>query len=82
MGQLDGGTVSAILIGLATFLTFLVSQSGARARAQRARLKHLTRRDIAWSAWGHRVKVWAAAHGHEDLPPQPSVLSEENEDEA
>lgn len=82
MGQLDGGTVSAILIGMAGFLTFLVSQTSAKAREQRRRLKHLTRRDIAWASWGHRVLVWAAQHGHDDLPKQPSLLTQDEEDEA
>ena len=80
MGQLDGGTVSAILIGFATLLTFLVSQSSTKAREQRRRLKHLTKRDIAWASWGHRVRVWAAGHGYDDLPPQPAVLADDEED--
>lgn len=81
MGQLDGGTVSAILIGFATFLTFLVSQSGAKAREQRRRLKHLTKRDIAWADWGHRVLVWAARNGHDDIPKQPRLLTQDEEGE-
>jgi hypothetical protein len=81
--QLDGGTVSAILIGFAGFLTFLVSQTTAKAREQRRRLKRLTRRDIAWARWGHKVQVWAASHGYDDLPKQPVELeSDEDEEDA
>lgn len=80
--QLDGGTVSAILIGFATLLTFLVSQTGTKAREQRRRLRHLTKRDIAWSGWAHRVQVWAAGKGYDDLPAQPALLSQDEEDEA
>jgi hypothetical protein len=79
--HLDGGTVSAILIGFAGFLTFLVSQTSTRARDQRRQLRSLTKRDIAWSRWAHNVQVWAASKGHDDLPPVPAVLSEDDEDE-
>lgn len=81
MRQLDGGTVSAILIGFATLLTFLVSQTSAKAREQRRRLKYLTKRDIAWAKWGHAVRVWAASRGHEDLPHQPAILTQDEEEE-
>lgn len=82
MGQLDGGTVSAILIGFATLLTFLVSQTSVKAREQRRRLKALAKRDIAWASWAHHVRVWAAGHGHHDLPTLPTLLSEDDEDSA
>ena len=79
--QLDGGTVSAVLIGFATLLTYLVSQTSTKAREQRRRIKRLTKRDIAWARWGHRVQVWAAGHGYEDLPEQPKVLLGDEDDE-
>lgn len=79
--QLDGGTVSAILIGFAGLLTFLVSQTSAKAREQRRRLKRLTKRDIAWARWGHRVQVWAAGHGYDDLPAQPAELAADEDEE-
>ncbi len=79
--QLDGGTVSAILIGFAGFLTFLVSQTTAKAREQRRRLKRLTKRDIAWARWGHRVQVWAATKGYDDLPKQPAELNADEDEE-
>ena len=80
-GQLDGGTVSAILIGFATLLTFLVSQASTKAREQRRRLKWLAKRDIGWAGWAHRVHVWAAQHGHDDLPKLPALLTEDYEAE-
>lgn len=80
MRQLDGGTVSAILIGFATLLTFLVSQTSAKAREQRRRLRYLTRRDIAWAKWGHAVRVWAASRGH-DIPKLPPILMQDEEEE-
>lgn len=80
--QLDGTTVSAILIGVAALLSYVVSQGSAKAREDRRRLRELLRRDIAWSRWGHAVKVWAAAHGHDDLPDQPRVLAESEDDDA
>jgi hypothetical protein len=76
--QLDGGTVSAILIGAATLLTFLVSQTSTKAREQRRRLKALAKRDIAAAGWIHAVQVWAARHGYDDLPKVPAVLSEDD----
>jgi hypothetical protein len=79
--NLDGGTVGAILIGTASFMAFLVSQTSAKAREQRRRLRYLTKRDIAWTTWGHRVLIWAAKHGYEDVPKQPAVLSEEDDEE-
>ena len=33
--------------------------------------KLLAKRDIAWSGWAHRVQVWAAGRGYDDLPAQP-----------
>lgn len=77
--QLDGGTVSAILIGFATFLTFLVSKTSTQAREQRRRLKALVKRDIGWARWAHSVRVWAASRGHDDLPALPNYLSEDDE---
>jgi hypothetical protein len=79
--KLDGATVSAILIGCASLMAFLVSQTSTKARDQRKRLKHLTRRDISWAGWSHRVQVWAAAQGHEDLPKLPPILLQDDEDE-
>lgn len=79
--NLDGGTVGAILIGTAALMSFLVSQTSAKAREQRRRLRHLTKRDIAWANWGHRVLVWAASHGYDDIPKQPTVLSEDDDTE-
>lgn len=79
--QLDGGTVSAILIGFAGLLTFLVSQTSTKAREQRRRLKALAKRDILWSGWAHRVQVWAAGRGLDDLPVVPKALTEEEDDE-
>ena len=81
MGQLDGGTISAILIGFTSLITFLLSQNSAKAREQRRRLRLLAKRDIAWSAWGHKVLVWAAGHGYEDVPKQPAILVEDPDDE-
>lgn len=80
--QLDGGTVSAILIGFATLLTFLVSQTSAKAREQRRRLKALAKRDIAAAGWIHHVQVWAAQHGYNDLPSVPAILSQDDEEDA
>ena len=80
MGQLDGGTVSALLIGASTFLAFLVSKTSVQAREQRRRLKALAKRDIAAAGWIHRVHVWAANHGYTDLPPLPPLLSEDDEE--
>lgn len=80
--ELDGGTVSAILIGFATLLTFLVSQTSTKAREQRRRLRRLASRDIAWAGWAHRVQVWAAQNGYTDMPKQPALLSDDDEDEA
>lgn len=79
--ELDGNTVSAILIGVGALLTFLVSQSSTRARDQRRRLRRLTKRDILWSGWSHKVHVWAASKGYDDLPAQPALLSIDEEDE-
>jgi hypothetical protein len=79
--ELDGNTVSAILIGVGALLTFLVSQSSTRARDQRRRLRRLTKRDILWSSWSHKVHVWAAGNGYDDLPVQPALLSIDEEDE-
>lgn len=80
-GGLDGGTVSAILIGFATLLTYLVSQTSTKAREQRRRLKKLTKRDIAWARWGHKVQVWAASNGYEGLPEQGRELITDDEDD-
>ena len=74
--QLDGATVSSILIGVAALLAYLVSQSSAKAREDRRRLRRLVTRDIAWTRWGHNVQVWAASRGHDGLPELPQVLVE------
>ena len=78
--QLDGATVSSILIGVSTLLAYLVSRSSAKSREDRRRLRRLVKRDIVWTRWGHNVQVWAARHGHEDLPALPALLVE-SEDE-
>lgn len=78
--QLDGATVSTILIGVATLFAYLVSQLSAKSREDRRRLRRLTRRDISWSRWGHAVQVWAAQRGYDDLPDLPRVLTD-HEDE-
>lgn len=78
--QMDGTTVSSVLIGVAALLAYLVSQASAKAREDRRRLRRLVKRDIAWTRWGHNVMVWAAKHGHNDLPEQPKVL-QDSEDE-
>ena len=78
--QLDGTTVSSILIGVAALLAYLVSQSSAKAREDRRRLRRLARRDIAWTRWGHNIQVWAAQRGHDDLPDMPRVLVESEDD--
>ena len=77
--QLDGTTVSSILIGVAALFAYLVSQLSAKSREDRRRLRRLTRRDIAWSRWAHNVQVWAATHGH-DLPDVPRVLMDTEDD--
>ena len=79
--QLDGSTVSVILIGVAALLSYLVSQTSAKSRNDRRRLRTLTRREIAWARWGHTVKVWAARNGYDDLPDQPRILLEEDDDD-
>lgn len=82
MDHLDGGTVGGILIGVSAFLTYLMSQTSVRAKEQRRRLRRLTKRDILWSSWSHKVHVWAADRGYDDLPKQHSLLSADEEDEA
>lgn len=81
MGELDGGTVSAVLIGFAALLSYLVSQTSTKARDQRRRIKKLTQRDISWARWGHRVQVWAAGRGYDDLPPLPKELAADYDEE-
>ena len=81
MGELNGQTVGALLVGVTILLTFLVSQTSTKAREQRRRLRVLARRDIAAADWIHRVHVWAAAHGYIDLPKVPAVLSSDDEEE-
>lgn len=82
MQQVDGTVVSALLIGVSVFLTWLVSQLGTKSRSDRRRLRKLTKRDIAWAEWGHRVQVWAAGKGYTDLPAQGrELLDDEDEDE-
>jgi hypothetical protein len=78
--QLDGATVGSILIGVAGLLTYLVSQSSAKAREDRRRLRRLVKRDIQWNRWSHNVQVWAAQNGYEDLPEQPLVLADSEDD--
>lgn len=80
--DVDGGTVSAILIGTAACLTYLMSQTSTRAKDQRRRLRRLTKRDILWSSWSHKVHVWAASNGYDDLPEQHKLLTVDEEDEA
>lgn len=78
--QLDGATVSTILIGVATLFAYLVSQLSAKSREDRRRLRRLTRRDIAWTRWGHNVLVWAAQRGHDDVPDMPRILQDSEDD--
>ena len=78
--QLDGTTVSSVLIGVAALLAYLVSQLSAKAREDRRRLRRLVKRDIAWTRWGHNVRVWVETHGHRDLPELPAILND-TEDE-
>ena len=79
--QVDGTVVSAILIGFSVFLTWLVGQLGTKNRADRRRLRRLTKKDIAWAEWGHRVQVWAASKGYTDLPSQSRELLDDEEDD-
>lgn len=78
--QLDGTTVSSVLIGVAALLAYLVSQASAKAREDRRRLRRLVKRDIAWTRWGHNVEVWAAQHGYDDLPDMPLILVDSEDD--
>lgn len=78
--QLDGGTVSSILIGVAALLAYLVSQASAKAREDRRRLRRLVKRDIAWTRWDHNVQVWAAQCGYDDIPEKPLVLVDTEDD--
>lgn len=77
--QLDGVTVSSIFIGVASLFAYLVSQLSAKAREDRRRLRRLTRRDIAWTRWGHNVDVWAAQNGY-DVPDRPRILLDGEDD--
>ena len=79
--ELNGQAVGAILVAASMLLTFLVSQTSTKAREQRRRLRALAKRDIAAAGWIHKVHVWAAAHGYNDLPALPRVLSRDDEDE-
>lgn len=72
--QLDGTTVSSILIGMAALLAYLVSQASAKSREDRRRLRRLVKRDIAWTRWAHNVRVWAEHRGHDGLPELPTIL--------
>lgn len=78
--KLDGTTVSAIFIGVAALLTYLVSQMSAKAREDRRQLRLLTKREIAWTRWERAIKLWAAKRGHDDLPDMPRVLVESEDD--
>jgi hypothetical protein len=78
--RLDGATVSSILIGVAALFAYLVSQASAKSREDRRRLRRLVKRDIAFTRWGHNVQVWAAQHGHDDLPKFPPALVESEDD--
>lgn len=82
MGELSGQTVGTLLVGVTILLTFLVSQTSTKAREQRRRLKDLAKRDIAAADWIHRVQVWAAQRGYHDLPRVPSVLSQDEDEDA
>jgi len=79
--ELNGQAVGTILVAVSILLTFLVSQTSTKAREQRRRLKALAKRDIAAATWIHAVQVWAAAHGHTDLPKVPAVLSADDEED-
>lgn len=79
--ELDGSAVSSILLAVGALLTYLISQASTRARDQRRRLRRLTKRDILWSGWSHKVLVWAASNGHEDIPKKPPLLDVDEEDE-
>lgn len=80
--QIDGATVTAILIGFAGLLTYLVSRLNTKGRSDARRLRNLAKRDIEWAGWAHSVRVWAASHGYSDLPKLPALLADEEEDEA
>lgn len=82
LNGIDGTTVSAILIGFATLLTYLTGQISTKARDQRRQIKRLRRRDVAWARWGHKVQVWAAGNGYDDLPEQDKELTTDDEDES
>jgi len=78
--QLDGGTVSVIVLAVATLLSYVVSQTTAKSREDRRRLRRLARRDIAFVRWRHNVEVWAAERGYDDLPDIPRILLESEDD--
>ena len=78
--EINGQLLGGLLVAFSILMSYLVSQTSNKSRDQRARLRRLTKRDIAWAKWGHRVQVWAAQNGYDDLPDQPAELTEDEEE--
>ena len=78
--MLDGQTISAVLIGLAGLIAYLVSQTSTKGKALRREVRDLRRRDIAHTKWAHRIELDYAEHGIE-MPRLPKDLLKGSDDE-
>lgn len=78
--MLDGQSISAVLIGLAGLIAYLVSQTSAKGKALRHEVRDLRRRDIAHTKWAHRVELDYADRGCE-MPRLPKELLKIGDDE-
>jgi len=78
--MVDGQAISAILIGIASLIAYLVSQSSTKGRALRREVRDLRRRDIASMRWRHKVDLEYASRG-EKAPALPRELLSTSEDD-
>lgn len=80
MGDLDTGTISALLIGAASLVGWLVTQTQARSRAQRSELRWRRKRGLLQDRYIYRLEQ-GYAELDRPLPEKPEGLENEEGDE-
>lgn len=77
---IDASTLSALLVGLATLVTWLATQANARSKAQRRELRSLRQDELARRRYIHRLE---AGYADRDLPlpVKPDGYPSEDDDD-
>jgi len=77
---MDAGTLSALLIGAASLVGWMVTTTQARSRAQRAELRGRRKRDLLKDRWIYLLEESLAKHNLPTPTKPPGLDKAEGED--